>query len=272
MPGYPNEYKLTKAEHRCYAEQGFLIREKQFDRTEIERLRSAAERVIARAMQLAKEGSEYRLDDKRFVDKDNHTIQFEFDDDQQIRVIEPIHTLDSVIDALVDDPRLSEPMRSILGRRDIALWTGKMNLKSGHGSGFDWHQDSPYWIHDSSHVDLLPNVMVTLDEQSDTNGCFRVIAGSHLVGLLPGRSDGTQLAGFYTDLAQIDLRQEVRFNVPAGSLIFFNPHIVHGSAPNSTDGSRNAMIFTYQPANFPLLKTGETRNILQDGPAGRSTY
>ena len=262
MPGYPNEYKLNKAEHRCYTEQGFLIRESQFGKTEIERLRAAAQRVTTRALQLAKEGSEYRLDDKRFVDKDNHTIQFEFDDDQQIRVIEPIHTLDRDIDALVDDPRLSEPMRSILGRRDIALWTGKMNLKSGHGSGFDWHQDSPYWIHDSSHVDLLPNVMVTLNEQSDTNGCFRVIAGSHLRGLLPGRSDGSQLAGFYTDDAQFDLNQEVRFSVPAGSLIFFDPHIVHGSRPNETVNPRNAMIFTYQPSGFPLLKTGEIRNVL----------
>ncbi|MEM7001242.1 MAG: phytanoyl-CoA dioxygenase family protein [Pseudomonadota bacterium] len=255
------EYAFDAKEADRYRQQGYLVRENVFPEDELQTLRAAADRVSAKALELASAGTEYRLDGKRFVDKDGHTVQFEFADDLRLRVVEPIHTLDPEIDALVDNPRLADPMRSILGCQHIALWTGKMNLKTGFGSGFDWHQDSPYWIHDSTHVDRLPNVMLTLEDQTEDNGCFRVVAGSHLAGILPGRADGTQLAGFYTDQTRFDLSREVRFMVPAGSLIFFNPHIVHGSAPNATADSRCAMIFTYQPGDYPLLKIGDIRNI-----------
>jgi ectoine hydroxylase-related dioxygenase (phytanoyl-CoA dioxygenase family) len=49
--------------------------------------------------------------------------------------------------------------------------------------------------------------------------------------------------------------------VPAGSLVFFNPHIVHGSEPNESDKPRRAFIMTYQPGNNPMLKSGLIDNI-----------
>ena len=138
----------------------------------------------------------------------------------------------------------------------------KLNLKSSKdGSGFGWHQDSPYWIHDCSHVDLLPNVYLALDDANRQNGCFRLINQSHLKGCLPGIDNATQLGGFYTNPDFFDLSDEVLMEVPAGSLVFFNPHIVHGSEPNESDKPRRAFIMTYQPANNPMLKSGLIDNI-----------
>jgi len=48
---------------------------------------------------------------------------------------------------------------------------------------------------------------------------------------------------------------------PAGSLVFFDPHSIHGSEPNRSSNPRRAMVLTYQPADYPMLKTGEVRNI-----------
>jgi len=253
---------LSSEEILHYEARGYLVRHSVFSKDEITGLRHAIERAETNARHLSATGKTYFLDGKRFVDSQGSTLQYEHEaQSEDLRVIEPIHIFDTEIDALLDDPRLVQPMQTIIGCRDLSLWTGKLNLKPGGGSGFGWHQDSPYWIHDCQHVDQLPNVMVTLDDQDESNGCFRVIAGSHKQSILPGHNNGTQLGGFFTDPSAFNMADQVAMKVPAGSLVFFNPHIVHGSAPNMSTLPRRALIFTYQPGNQPLLKTGEVRNI-----------
>jgi ectoine hydroxylase-related dioxygenase (phytanoyl-CoA dioxygenase family) len=256
-------FELTTAEVSCYRRDGFVVRESVFTADEVAELCGAAERAVVRAAELAARGTSYRLDGNRFVDCEHVTVQFEHDlDSETIRVIEPVHELDSQLDALIDDPRIVEPMRTLVGCENIALWTGKLNLKrAGEGSGFRWHQDSPYWIHDSDDVDRLPNVYVALDDAAQANGCLRVVRGSHLKGCLPGLEDGSQLEGFYTSPEHFDESQQMALEVPAGSLAFFDPHTVHGSLPNTSDQPRRAMVLTYQPGDLPMLKSGRTRNV-----------
>lgn len=256
-------YRLTAAEAHEYERDGFLVRHRAFSDAEIDRLRRSVERAAVLAHALSKRGRTYILDGKRFVDAGHVTVQFEHaPGSETIRVVEPVHHLDPALDALVDDARIAEPMRDLVGSERVALWTDKLNLKRPEeGSGFGWHQDSPYWIHDSAHVDRLPNVMLALDDASETNGCFRIVRGSHTRGCLPGTADGTQLGGFFTDPAQFDAADAVLLQVPAGSLVFFSPHVVHGSAPNRSALPRRALVLTYQPADHPMLKSGRTRNV-----------
>jgi len=256
-------FELTSAEARRYERDGFLVRKAAFESGEIAELRQAAESAANLAQELSEEGRTYILDGKRFVDSGYVTIQFEHAaSSETIRVIEPVHQLDARLEALIDDPRIVEPMRYLVGNENIALWTDKLNLKRPYeGSGFGWHQDSPYWLHDSAHVDLLPNVLLAFDDATEANGCLRVIRGSHTSGCLPGRSDGTQLGGFYTDPEHFDESQQVSLEVTAGSLVFFSPHLVHGSMPNNSYQPRRAIILTYQPSGYPMLKSGEMRNV-----------
>jgi len=256
-------FGLTEGELLSYQQNGYLVRENVFSDTEVMALRQAAERAVDKAVSLCESGKTYILDGKRFVDVGHLTVQFEPGvDNTQVRVIEPVNELDQGLDQIVVDPRLTEPMRVLVGCDKIALWTAKLNLKRPReGSGFGWHQDSPYWVHDCDHVDQLPNVMIAFDDADLDNGCFKVIAGSHLQGCLPGKDDGTQLGGFYTNTSSFDEKDQVAMEVPAGSAIFFNPHTVHGSSANESDQPRRAIIITYQPANSPQLKSGEVRNL-----------
>ena len=260
-PGEP--HPLTEEEFAVYRRDGFLVRERVFDAKEVERFQAAADLAAERAREAAASGRTYHLDGNRFVDAGYRTVQFEHSPGSElVRVVEPVHDLADALDALVDDPRLIVPMRQLVGADAIALWTDKLNLKHPReGSAFGWHQDSPYWIHDCGHVDRLPNVMVTFDDASESNGCFRVIRGSHTRGCLPGTEDGSQLGGFYTDPDCFDEADQVALEAPAGSAIFFDPHTVHGSQPNTSDLPRRAMVITYQPMGFPQLKSGVVRNV-----------
>ncbi len=239
------------------------MRDAVFDRDEVAELRCAAERAVELAQKLSENGRSYALDGKRFVDVGHVTVQFEHTPaSETIRVIEPVHALDPSLDALIDDPRIVEPMRDLVGSRHVALWTDKLNLKRPReGSGFGWHQDSPYWIHDSAHVDRLPNVLLALDDATEANGCLRIVRGSHTRGCLPGVRDDSQLGGFFTSPDHFDESQQVPLEVTAGSLVFFSPHAVHGSRPNPSDRARRALILTYQPSDHPMLKSGLTRNV-----------
>jgi ectoine hydroxylase len=262
MSPSPLRYGLTPAEQKAYEQEGFFVRASEFDADELEAMREASEQVVAQAEVSGQNGHVYRIDGNRYVEGASETIQYEHNEAAEtIRVIEPFHHLHPVFDRLIDDPRIVDPMCGVIGTDAVAVWTDKINLKRPReGSGFRWHQDSPYWTHACDHVDQLPNVMITLDDADEENGCFRVVRGSHRRGCLPGIEDDTTLGVLFTDPEHFDEEDQVPAIVPAGSLVFFSPHTVHGSQPNRSERPRRALVFTYQPAGHRMFKVDATRN------------
>lgn len=250
-------FALAEPERSAWERDGFFLRAAVFSAAELEELRAAAERVaVAAARIAAAEGRAYEVDGNRYADAGDLTVQFEHGSaTPTLRVVEPFCHLDPVFERLVADPRLVAPMCGLVGAERVALWTDKLNFKRPQeGSGFRWHQDSPYWAHASRHLDLLPNVMLALDDADEENGCFRVVRGSHRRGLLPGRQGDGVLGPLFTDPKAFDASQEVAAAMPAGSLLFFSPHTVHGSQPNRSDRARRACVITYQPPGFDMFK------------------
>ena len=203
----------------------------------------------------------YAIDGNVYHEAGGSTIQLEHaPGSRTIRVIEPFHHLDEVMDRLLDDPRIVEPMRDLVRDERVALFTDKLNLKRPReGSRFRWHQDSPYWAHFFAELDRLPNVLVTLDDADEHNGCFRVIRGSHRQGMLPGCEGDGRLGPLFTDPRAFDLADQVPAVAPAGSLVFFSPHTVHGSEPNRSDAARRALVLTYQPGGNRMFKVDAKR-------------
>ncbi len=263
QPSVKNSHGLTAEEERAYREDGFVIRRSVFSEVELQKLRQAVESVVERAA--AGGGRRYFVEGNRYVEWEHVTVQYEHaPDSRTVRVIEPFHHLHPQLDALVDDERMVAPMRGLVGSDSVALWTDKINLKRPReGSGFRWHQDSPYWSHVCDHTDRLLNVLVTLDDATLENGCFRVIRGSHRQGFLPGIQDGSELGPLFTDPGSFEENEQVAFEVPAGSQVFFAAHSVHGSQPNHSDRARRALVLTYQPGDSPMFKIPATRNAGQ---------
>jgi phytanoyl-CoA hydroxylase len=252
---------LTAPERRAYAQDGFFVRSAAFAAHELDRFRDAVECCAVRASAAASAGRSYRIDGNLYCEATGATIQFEHaPGSRAVRVIEPFHHLDERIDRLIDDTRLVGPMRDLLGEAEISLFTDKLNLKRpGEGSGFRWHQDSPYWAHFHPDVERLPNVMLALDDATTRNGCLRVIPGSHRGGLLPGLEGEGRLGPLFTNPAYFDESLQVPIVVCAGSLLFFSPSVVHGSGPNDSTQPRRALIFTYQAGARRMFKVDAKR-------------
>ncbi len=259
--------ELHEAERLAWQERGFFFREAAFGPAELDALREAAEGVVTAAeAALPASPERYEIDGNAYVEVEvaskAATVQLEHrPGSRTVRVIEPFHGLDPCFERLVDDERIVAPMRGLIGSGRVALFTDKLNLKRPReGSGFDWHQDSPYWAHFCTHLDRLPNVMLTLDDADRANGCFRLIAGSHRRGMLAGRAGEGVLGPLFTRPDQFDERDAVLAELPAGSLVFFSPHSVHGSAPNRSSRLRRALVLTYQPADHRMFKVDRVRN------------
>jgi ectoine hydroxylase len=254
--------RLSLEERKTYTENGFLIRPALFDGDELADLRAAAERAVAQAASAAGTPEAcYAIDGNRYVEAGGTTIQLEHSEGSQtVRVLEPFHRLDPRFDGLIDDPRFVEPMRDLVGAEELSLFTDKLNLKRPReGSRFRWHQDSPYWVFDCPHVDRLVNAMLALDDASCENGCLRLVPGSHRAGLLPGLSGEGTLGPLFTDPRSFDASRAVPAEMPAGSLLFFSPHVVHGSEPNASEKPRRALLFTYQPAPHTMFRLPSVR-------------
>ena len=123
------------------------------------------------------------------------------------------------------------------------------SISSGRGGApFPLHQDSPYFVLDGRSVDKLLSLQIYLDDVTLDNGCLWMVPGSHVHGILPGVQDKGVLDRLYTDMARFEGEEPVPIVVPAGSVIFFHAHVIHGSMGNKTDSARRAMVITYQPA------------------------
>ncbi len=257
-------HALVPEERAQYEERGYFVREAVFGEPELSVLRDAVEGVQAAVAAAAArdEGPIERIDDKRYQRLLGSLVKWEWDErSPAIRSMEPFAHLDRRLDALVDDPRLWQVARDLVGTPSVSLFTDKLNFKRPGGSPFPWHQDTPYWAFGCAHTDRLASVQLYLDPATGENGCLWVIPGSHRAGVLASQDDGSVLGRLYTDVERLAGVEPVALEAPAGSAVWFDGAIVHGSRGNKSEESRRAIILTYQPAGHPRWNRADVRQV-----------
>jgi ectoine hydroxylase-related dioxygenase (phytanoyl-CoA dioxygenase family) len=110
------------------------------------------------------------------------------------------------------------------------------------------HQDYPYWINEADDAENMVTVWLALDDADRTNACLEVLPGSHTLGRVPGKVDGTEFEKNEIDPSTFDDSKMIHVEVEAGDAIFFGPFLVHRSAANTSDRDRRALLYTYQKA------------------------
>jgi ectoine hydroxylase-related dioxygenase (phytanoyl-CoA dioxygenase family) len=260
-----SEFTVTDREAMNFWKQGFFIRERVFDESDLRRLKAAVEDVhedmLKRSRDKVASPVQY-VDDKRYQEILSSSVKWEWRDGAtDIRSMEPFLYLHPDLENIVDDARIAEPARSVLGTEKISLFTDKLNFKRPEGAPFPWHQDSPYFVFDCKHVDRLVSMQIYLDDANTDNGCLWIIPRSHIRGILPGVQDKGVLDRLYTDMDAFEGEEPMPVVLPAGSVLFFHAHIIHGSKTNHAQDSRRAIILTYQPDTHPMWKSQGSRPI-----------
>jgi ectoine hydroxylase len=170
--------------------------------------------------------------------------------------------------ALVRSPRLLGPARQLVGS-DLYVYQFKINAKPAFGGDrWAWHQDFPAWQQaDHLPAPRLVNAGLFLDEVTEFNGPLLFVPGSHRAGSFglrtgagPGHLDPDDIAVGREQLAAlVDAHGMTAPHGPAGSVVFFHPELVHGSAANMSPFPRKLLLVTYNDVTNPPAPPGTAR-------------
>ena len=170
-------------------------------------------------------------------------------------VVYGVHLLDDRLKALSRHPRLVGPAEQLLGDR-IFVHQSRMNAKQMGGAIVDWHQDFGTY----HRVDGLPEpkglmISIFLDEVTACNAPLMLVPGTQHAGIVQearvneAAEDHAQAAQYRYDIPLDTLDRLVRthgleaITGPAGSVLFMNMNVVHGSTVNITPLRRVIVYF-----------------------------
>lgn len=161
---------------------------------------------------------------------------------------------------LAGDPRILDLVEPLVAP-GVALFSAKL-ISKGPNEPLNvchWRQDDAYW-QAISHTDDRLSVWVPLQDTDQTNGCLRVVPGSHHQGLIAheprsSRDHGACRLSFLP--GEADVPGAVDCPVSVGDVVLFSAKVFHSSLGNHTSAHRRAFILTYQDALTPAGKFGE---------------
>ncbi|HEX5400838.1 MAG TPA: phytanoyl-CoA dioxygenase family protein [Pseudonocardiaceae bacterium] len=196
-----------------------------------------------------------------------------------VRSVYGVHQSSQDILDVARHPGVLDPVRQLV-RDDVYIHQSKVNIKAPlAGDRWEWHQDYIYWLENDgiARPDMI-NVAVFLDEVTEFNGPLTFIPGSHRRGVLAavaadgmpvGYEDAPEWAATLTADEKFRISPQVieelaRSNGmvspkgPAGSVLFFNPNLLHASSPNMSPIRRGMLIFVYNSVHNTAV--GATTN------------
>jgi len=146
---------------------------------------------------------------------------------------------------MVSHPRVLDAVESVLGPNVLA-WSSQWFPKfPGDRVFVSWHQDATYW---GLHPLNVTTAWIALSESTPSNGCMRVVPGTHQTPQLPQRetygpdnmlSRGQEIA------VDVDESQAVDLALQPGEFSLHHVAIVHGSGPNLSDVPRIGLAVRY---------------------------
>lgn len=139
-----------------------------------------------------------------------------------------------------------DAVESLLGP-DIFCWSTSFFIKKPHDPGFvAWHQDGPYSGTPEGAGDIV-TAWIALTASNEANGCLKVVAGSQKNLVEHTTKEGTaNLLSLSQEIAvDVDESTATKIVLEPGQFSFHHEKIIHGSAPNTSDGRRVGLAVRY---------------------------
>lgn len=195
----------------------------------------------------------------------------------QIRSIYGFHRQENFNRWLKNQFFIRKVIEEILGD-EVYIYQSKVNLKNTlDESVWPYHRDFPFWKYfDGFEKNEMLNVVIFLDDVSILDGPLKLLSSSQddflsrevndaSTSFSIDKSSSAELAFSFTD-AEIKNYKEKHQKYEAigqkGSVLFFNPDIIHGSGVSRLDGSRKLLILTFNKCSNKPSKISERPDFL----------
>ena len=223
-----------------YAEHGYLVARNAFSRAEVEPLLAETTRICRGEL-----GPLEGLEPVSERDTDEAVLS-------RYIACHVAHKISSGFRRLLHDERLVDAARELIGP-NVKCVHSVLFIKSAGEPGNAWHQDE-FFI--PSRDRSITTAWIALDDVTVENGCLHVIPGSHRAGVLypmrrhhnPDLDRAEEACGF-----PYSSEDGIAVELEAGSVVFFNGYLLHGSYPNRSESSfRRSVQFVYMSAESLL--------------------
>ena len=170
----------------------------------------------------------------------------------KVRRIKAPQKVHPIFDEIVRSAAVLDILKKLIGP-GLRLHGSKLNMKSAHfGSPVEWHQDWAFYPH--TNDDILA-IGVLLDDTDLSNGPMLVTPGTHTGEVWNHHGDDGCFAGLIDpDLIATEIERAVPCMGRAGSMSFHHVRALHGSALNTSDRSRNLLLYEVAASDaWPLM-------------------
>jgi ectoine hydroxylase-related dioxygenase (phytanoyl-CoA dioxygenase family) len=250
---------ITDKQIQDYRRDGFLLLPAVFSPQEVQAMKDELPAVFA-------EDSPARV-----MEKESGVVRSVYGSDRT----------HEIFGRMVRDPRLLVPAQRLL-EDEVYVHQFKINAKLAfRGEVWEWHQDYIFWRNeDGMPTENVVTVALFLDEVTEFNGPLLLVPGSQAGGVIEPRSrrDGDEgeeswkadVSATLSYTVQQDTLAElvsaggiVGPKGPAGSVLFFDGNVVHGSAPNMSPFDRMLALVTYNAvSNAPAPRENPRPDFL----------
>lgn len=170
----------------------------------------------------------------------------------RVRRIKTPHKVHALFDDIVRGPAVLDILKRLIGP-GLRLHGSKLNMKSAQfGSPVEWHQDWAFYPH--TNDDILA-IGVLLDDTDLSNGPMLVTPGTHTGEVWNHHGEDGRFAGLIDpDIIRGEIERAVPCMGRAGSMSFHHVRALHGSALNTSDRSRNLLLYEVAASDaWPLM-------------------
>lgn len=141
-----------------------------------------------------------------------------------------------------------------LGFADLRYQCGFLISKPGHSPPLFWHQDWWGWSHPSAYEEspLQIGVMIYLDPTRISNGCLRVVPGTHLRrhplhDSIPAHDEMLSRVNDPRHRLYQSADGEVALTSNPGDVLVIDARLLHSAYPNNTDNERMLLTLWFHP-------------------------
>ena len=241
------EGPLREDELESFSAAGYLIRQETLGQDWLPPLRGELDRI----------GAELVDDDPRVVREPAGDIR---------SVFQP-HLLSDLVDEVVGLETVLPVARQLMGS-EVYIHQARINLMpSFTGTGFYWHSDFETWhAEDGMPAMRAVSCSIALTENYPYNGSLMVMPGSHrtfypCVGATPENNHGSSLVRQevgvpdQTTLATVADQCGIdQFTGAAGTAMWFDSNLLHGSGSNITPFPRSNVFLVFNSVENRLAE------------------
>jgi phytanoyl-CoA hydroxylase len=231
---------ISEQDVRAYKRDGLIVVPDVLDASTLSQVRSVIAELVADSAKTLAHTDIYDLEP-------GHTAE-----NPRVRRIKTPHKVHALFNDIVRSPAVLDILKQLIGP-NLRLHGSKLNMKSAqYGSPVEWHQDWAFYPH--TNDDVLA-IGVLLDDCDLSNGPMLVTPGTHTREVWNHHGDDGCFAGLIDpDSIKTEIGRAIACTGRAGSMSFHHVRALHGSAMNTSDRSRNLLLYEVAASDaWPLM-------------------